>query len=347
MLKRIHLRPGASAIALLFILGSSACGSGAPVPIYAMSDRGGDRDQDGAPDMDDACAEEPEDGLAPKANDGCPATDPDNDGVLLGEDQCPNAKEDTLPPSAADGCPTDDADRDGVADAKDKCPAQSEDNTAPDPNDGCPAPDGDADGIADSRDRCPGTAEAYNGYRDDDGCPDTPAKDEVAFDDHSAEIYIPASKKIDFEKDSAELSPAAGSTVAEIANVLKKHPEIQRVEIEGHASSIGDAGYNVGLTDRRAQAVAAALTKLGIQQSRLVAIGYGEYCPAVDRGDNVDEPKNRRVLFKAVLVNGVWQSVARGCWKAQTQGIDPTKRRPGGSQGPSAPGPVVKPVGGA
>jgi outer membrane protein OmpA-like peptidoglycan-associated protein len=158
---------------------------------------------------------------------------------------------------------------------------------------------------------------------------------------------FPANRKIDFEKDSVDLSQAAKGTIADVANVLKQHPEIQRVEIEGHASSKGDAAYNLGLTERRAQAVGAALVQQGVQSSRLVPVGYGEFCPALDKGDDVDEPTNRRVLFKVVLVNGVWKPVARGCWKAQASGIDPTKRKPGVGQGPAGPGPVVKPVGGA
>ena len=56
----------------------------------------------------------------------------------------------------------------------------------------------------------------------------------------------------------------------------------------------------------------------------------------------------RRVLLKAVLVRGVWQTVPRGCWRAQTAGINPTKRKPGVAAGGSAPVPgEVKPVGGA
>ena len=140
-----------------------------------------------------------------------------------------------------------------------------------------------------------------------------------------------------------------GRAITEIAKALKAHPEIGRIEIEGHASSKGDLQYNISLTEKRAHAVGRALVKLGVEPTRLVPIGYGELCPAVDRGDDVDEPKNRRVLFKTVLVNGVWQQVRRGCWRAQTAGINPTKRRPGVSSGGGG-GPVpgeVKPVGGA
>lgn len=328
-------------------LAAAACGGPPPTPVYADVSRGADRDGDGAADIDDACPDDPEDGLAPKANDGCPATDPDHDGVLLADDRCPDAKEDGLAPQPADGCPVADADGDGVADAKDRCPGRLEDNQDPDPNDGCPSPDGDADGIADVVDRCPAQPETFNGYRDADGCPDTPPS-EVAFDPNASEIYVPETRKIEFDSDSADLTAAAQTTVADVAKALLAHPEIGRLEIEGHASSKGDAQYNVGLTERRAQAVGRALVRAGVPASRLVPVGYGEFCPAVDRGDDVDEPRNRRVLLKAVLVNGVWQPVPRGCWRAQTAGINPTKRKPGVVMGGAAPAPgEVKPVGGA
>jgi outer membrane protein OmpA-like peptidoglycan-associated protein len=325
---RLPARIAPRTLLLAAIAFAAACGGGPPRPRYADTDRGADRDHDGAADIDDACPDDPEDGLPPKANDGCPATDPDNDGVLLADDRCPYAKEDGLPPNPSDGCPTDDEDHDGVANAKDKCPLQQEDNLPPDPGDGCPAPDQDQDGIADANDKCPAQAETMNGYRDEDGCPDT-APGEVAYDQSSGSIVVPETRKIDFELDKADLTDVARKTVAEIGKILKDHPEIQRLEIEGHASSKGDAQYNVNLTERRARAVGRALAEQGVAENRLVPIGYGEYCPAVDRGDEVDDPVNRRVLLKAVQVNGVWQDVPRGCWRAKTMGIDPTKRKPG------------------
>lgn len=323
-----------------------------PVPVYAVASRGGDRDGDGIADVDDACPNEPEDGLPPKANDGCPADDPDNDHIGRAQDKCPNAKEDGLPPDPTDGCPTNDADGDGVADAQDKCPNEREDNLPPNPSDGCPSPDRDGDGIADVIDKCPGQPETFNGYRDDDGCPDVvPAGGLVAFDEEDAAIYVPETRKIEFATDSADLTPEARTTVADVAAVLKQHPEIGRVEIEGHASSKGDDAHNLDLTARRAATVAKALETAGVGAGRLIPVGYGEYCPAVDKGDDVEEPRNRRVLLKAVVVNGVWQKVPRGCWRAQTAGIDPTSRQSSGASRGHTPAPVqapsVKPAGGA
>lgn len=305
-----------------------ACHGPAPRPVYDVADRGADTDQDGAADVDDACPSEPEDGLPPKANDGCPAIDADNDGITLADDKCPDAKEDGEPPSASDGCPMSDTDKDGVADAKDRCTDKAEDNEAPDPNDGCPAPDSDGDLIADGRDKCPTQPETVNEFRDQDGCPDEePAS--VIWDDESSAIFIPSAKRFRFEHDKADLPPEAAATIAEIARVMTERPEIQRVEIEGHASTKGADAYNTSLTEERAQAVGRALAQKGVAASRLVPIGYGEHCPAVATADEVDEPRNRRVLVKTVLVAGLWREVPRGCWKAQAAGIDPTKRRAG------------------
>ncbi len=329
---RLHAHKAISVAALLgtFTLGLG-CEVQGPRPTYAVQDRGGDTDLDGAADRDDTCPSEPEDGLPPKANDGCPAADPDNDGIMLGDDKCPEGKEDGQPPNATDGCPIADADEDGVADASDKCPDKAEDNEAPNPGDGCPAPDTDNDGIHDGRDKCVSQPETINEYRDQDGCPDQEPPN-VVWDDESSAVFIPSAKRFQFAHDSADLPPNADATIAEIAKVMQERPEIQRMEIEGHASTKGAAPYNVGLTEKRARNIGLALTQKGIDENRLVPIGYGEYCPAVQTADEIDEPKNRRVLLKTVLVKGVWRDVQRGCWKATTMGINATKRKPGLSQ---------------
>lgn len=332
-----HPRLNVLAAALL----AASCSSSGPRPTYGVSDRGADRDGDGAADIDDACPDDPEDGLPPKANDGCPAIDPDQDGILLADDKCPDAKEDGLEPHPADGCPVADADGDGVADALDKCPDKAEDNEAPSPNDGCPAPDADGDGIADVRDKCPNEPETINEYRDDDGCPDEEPTS-VAWDDTSSAIFIPARMRIQFGHDSADVPPDGEATIVQIARVMKEHPEIERLEIEGHASTKGADAYNVSLTEERAHSVGRALVKHGVAAGRLVPVGYGEHCPAVATEDEVDEPKNRRVLFKTVRVASVWREVPRGCWKAQAAGINPTKRNPGVRTAP-APKPKLTP----
>jgi OmpA-OmpF porin, OOP family len=137
-----------------------------------------DKDGDGIPDIDDKCPDQP--GL-PELN-GCPpAADRDNDGVPDTEDRCP---EDPGAPELR-GCP--DRDGDGIPDIDDKCPDQP---GSPELN-GCPpATDRDNDGVPDTEDRCPedpGPLE-FRGCPDKDGdgipdiddkCPDQPGPAEL------------------------------------------------------------------------------------------------------------------------------------------------------------------------
>lgn len=305
----------------------ASCGPVTPGVRAPGTEIGPDEDADGVPDIDDPCPTEPEDGLLPKNNDGCPAPDADRDGVAIDADRCPDAKEDRLLPRPKDGCPIGDSDHDGVGDTEDRCSDRAEDNLDPDPNDGCPSPDGDADGVPDVTDVCPRDPETINGYRDLDGCPDSPPVATV-LDRESSEIAVSAAGRPSLYSETSDLTPEAKATLAEVAKALREHPEIERLEIEVHTSTRGDPAYNVQLTERRAGVLAQGLVKLGVPPGKLVPIGYGEQCPAIDRGDEVEEPRNRRVMFKVVQIDGAWQSIPRGCWRAQVAGLDPTKRKP-------------------
>ncbi len=323
---------------LCIAIATTACPPPPPRPVYADESRGPDRDGDGVADIDDRCADEPEDGYPPLANDGCPADDHDQDGIGRINDRCPDSKEDGQPPFPSDGCPSTDSDGDGVADLLDRCPGVREDNLPPLPNDGCPSPDRDKDGVVDALDKCPDQPETVNGWEDTDGCPDTPpVAPAVVVDQKEMTVHLPSGLAFEFPVGSTLLTPAGLSAAREAAKLIAQHPEWDRIEIEGHASSKGDDKSNVVLTLERARAVARALVANGVDQRRLVPIGYGEYCPRVDKGDEVDEPANRRVELKIVRIATKWQDVPRGCWRAQQAGIDPSKASAGVPAAPVTP----------
>lgn len=306
--------------------------------MYVEESRGPDRDGDGIADIDDRCADEPEDGYPPLANEGCPANDPDLDGIGRVHDRCPEAKEDGQPPFPNDGCPSTDADGDGVADSLDVCPGAREDNLPPAPSDGCPSPDRDKDGVADARDKCPDQPETLNGWEDGDGCPDTPpVATNVVVDQKEMTVHLPSGLHFEFPPGSTVLTPQGHAAAKEAAKLIAAHPEWDRIEIEGHASSKGDEKSNVVLTLERARAVGRALVANGVDQRKLVPVGYGEYCPRVDKGDEVDEPGNRRVELKIVRISNHWQDVPRGCWRAKQAGIDPAKVQAGVPPAPAVP----------
>lgn len=102
---------------------------------------------------------------------------------------------------------------------------------------------------------------------------------------------------VNFATGSASLSPQAAFTLASLGRALSS-PELApyRFRIEGHTDTVGDAGMNLVLSQRRAEAVRDFLVKnFGVSPARLVAMGMGESQLLFPTPDNFPEPGNRRV----------------------------------------------------
>src|SRR5581483_7007035 len=70
-----------------------------------------------------------------------------------------------------------------------------------------------------------------------------------------------------FDYDKSDLRPDARSALNQTADFLKKYPEA-KVTVEGHCDERGSTEYNLGLGDRRANAVKQYLVSLGISADR-------------------------------------------------------------------------------
>lgn len=77
-----------------------------------------------------------------------------------------------------------------------------------------------------------------------------------------------------FPLDVAQLATRDQAALQDAADCLRTGDSV--VRIEGHADPRGTEDYNLGLAERRAQAVARYLTALGVPASRLAAVSYGE-----------------------------------------------------------------------
>jgi len=97
-----------------------------------------------------------------------------------------------------------------------------------------------------------------------------------------------------FGFNSAELNKDAQSVVATAADVIKStKPKV--VSVTGHTDRSGASAYNAMLAEKRANAVAAELSKLGVS-GRVLTIGsLGENANAVETKDSMKEAGNRRV----------------------------------------------------
>jgi len=97
-----------------------------------------------------------------------------------------------------------------------------------------------------------------------------------------------------FDWDRAELTNRARQVVAEAA-MASTRSQVTRIEVAGHADRSGPDGYNMALSNRRAQAVAAELVRQGVPRAAITTQGFGESAPLVKTADGVREPQNRRV----------------------------------------------------
>ncbi len=287
------------------------CVEGQPYAVEQCPDL--DQDGDGVKNAADRCPADK--GLA-QLN-GCADKDDDGDGLLNLADRCPAEAENKNTFQDEDGCPDDpDSDGDGLADSKDACPREAEDTDGFEDTNGCPDPDNDKDGVADAQDTCANEA----GVPENRGCPDKDRDGDTVVDrldncpDEAGTVQNQGCKqkqlaKLDegrieilepvfFSSNAALIEQRSYKLLDSVASILVKHPEIEKVRVEGHTDNRGDATYNQDLSQRRAEAVAAYLVKKGVAKERVEAKGFGPSQPLADNNTKEGRAKNRRVEFK-------------------------------------------------
>lgn len=98
-----------------------------------------------------------------------------------------------------------------------------------------------------------------------------------------------------FRTNSAEISPAMYVELDRVADIMRRYPQTW-IESQGHADPRGDDGYNLSLSQRRAEAAADYLASRGVDRSRIKSVGYGE--TRLKSGGNPDlYGADRRVEF--------------------------------------------------
>jgi outer membrane protein OmpA-like peptidoglycan-associated protein len=108
---------------------------------------------------------------------------------------------------------------------------------------------------------------------------------------------ITIKEQIQFALDSAVILPESFGILTEIADTVIRHPEIKRLEVQGHTDNSGTAEHNQLLSEQRAEAVRAWLVQHGVDSDRLVARGYGQEKPLVPNVTVANRAQNRRVQF--------------------------------------------------
>lgn len=304
-----------------------------------------DGDADGVADAMDQCPAFAAGAQPDTARPGCPIQDQDHDGVSDENDRCVAEVAGPHPDPARPGCALVlDTDSDGTPDSIDTCPQEAAGPKADPQRKGCPAPsDQDSDGVVDAADLCPTeavTAEHADPARlgcnapiDTDGDGVFDPEDQCPKDSFSSDSVDPTRKgcplavvqggqitiaqQIQFAPGTNRISAESAKTLEAVANILKQHPEIQRIRIEGHSDNVGKAWAIKSLSGDRASAVLQRLVKLGVEYKRLRAQGFGDTQPIASNDDDAGRALNRRVAF--VIVDGPGSAAAETSNKSAPQ----------------------------
>ncbi|MDD3009063.1 MAG: OmpA family protein [Arcobacter sp.] len=139
--------------------------------------------------------------------------------------------------------------------------------------------DTDGDGVIDNLDECPDTMKGAK--VDTVGC------------------MTLINLNINFDTDKSVIKDSYNSRIAEFAKMMKANPKL-KASIEAHTDSVGSNAYNQKLSERRAASTVKALTDLGVDSTKIKAVGFGETKPVASNETVEGRAENRRV--EAVMV---------------------------------------------
>ena len=151
--------------------------------------------------------------------------------------------------------------------------------------------DSDGDGIPDAEDNCPdqpGTVENH-------GCPQG-IPQRVVVSATTLEIL----DQVHFATGEARIQKQSYWLLDQVAAVLRTHPDLLLVQVEGHTDDRGASSFNILLSHARATAVADYLVSRGVDRERLVARGFGPTRPVGSNATAEGRAANRRVAFTVV-----------------------------------------------
>jgi len=112
--------------------------------------------------------------------------------------------------------------------------------------------------------------------------------DEANPDGSKAGVYFATNKY--------DITPNSKLALDKMIKIFNEYPDTDLL-VEGHTDDVGKDEYNLGLSQRRAEAVANYLRNTGIASERLIIKWYGESQPIADNSTTESKALNRRVEF--------------------------------------------------
>ena len=131
--------------------------------------------------------------------------------------------------------------------------------------------------------------------------------------DVSAESVV-IHEQVMFDFNSTNLRPESTTILDEVAAAILAHPNVAKVQVQGHTDDVGSVEVNFRLSQDRAAAVVQALIARGVPPERLEAQGYGATRPVTPNTDDASRQKNRRVQFEQSYGHESWFNKSSRQW---------------------------------
>lgn len=119
-------------------------------------------------------------------------------------------------------------------------------------------------------------------------------------DEGTLQLNIPGD--VLFATNQYQIQPSFYNTLNNVAHTMNQYPQTV-VHVYGYTDSVGDAQYNQGLSERRANAAAQYLASQGVNSQRMVVRGYGESHPRASNNTESGRRQNRRVEIFIKAIN--------------------------------------------
>jgi outer membrane protein OmpA-like peptidoglycan-associated protein len=134
--------------------------------------------------------------------------------------------------------------------------------------------------------------------------PAQPAKPKANVKVNGAKLQVPG--ELAFQPDSAVFAEGAGNeaVLAELKAYLEQSPRVTRLRIEGHTNNTRPADQSLQLSGQRALAVKNWLRQNGINEGRLLAVGFGDGQPVASNADAAGQAQNERIAFRIAELDG-------------------------------------------
>ena len=110
-----------------------------------------------------------------------------------------------------------------------------------------------------------------------------------------------------FASNSAELNSESFPELNRVVDLIDDNPQLV-IEISAHTDDVGNANYNLLLSERRAQSVVRYLLDNEVPEDRIVAKGYGLHNPIAPNDSDDNRALNRRVEFTVIDIRDLGEN---------------------------------------